>query len=154
MPRWLEVKRIVIYGVVHGKRDHHDYATIGEWTFDLYDRDHPPVVEGTIKTPSGVRTVYRDPSTGRFARAPLFGPHPDQIPDDETIIADTHRVIEDASNGHRLYRTPSQVEAGADRVSIGIQHVGPADVGKTYNYGEYLREIRKRAESEWKNRNE
>ena len=155
----VEVKRVVIYGLVNAS-DHRDYAVIGEWSFDLYERTILPTrrvelvqrrskrtgrfVKGGKKVYA--RAQYRDPTTGRFVKAPLTGPKPSGIPDDDTIVADVLNVIEDET-GHRMFRTPSQREAGEDRVSIGIQHI--EDLKRTYTYAEFLRELRHRAHNEW-----
>lgn len=159
-----EVKRVVVYGIVHSVRDHRDYAEIGEWSFDLYDRTVLPRIEAPIvirRTKKGryakrgkkqVRTQYRDPKTGRFVKPPTFTPHPvTGIPDDDAIVADVLRIVEQGT-GHRLYRTPSQQEAGLDRVKIGTQKIALADIKGTYTYDEFLKELRRRVDSEWRNR--
>jgi len=59
----LEVKRVVIYGLVNSATDHRDYAVLGEWVFDLYERQISP-------THRVEKTTYHDPKTGRFVKAP------------------------------------------------------------------------------------
>jgi len=161
----VEVKRVVIYGIVNAA-DHRDYATIGEWSMDLYERPVLPTIQAQLtqrrskktgrflkgKRYATSRTQYRDPGTGRFVKAPLTGPKPTGgIPDDDTIVADVLRIIEDET-GHRLYRTPGMRESGQDRVSIGIQHLSDEELKRTYTYAEFLRELRHRAHNEWVNR--
>jgi hypothetical protein len=165
MPRWFDVKRVVVYGLVNSDRDHRDYAIIGEWQFDLYERTVLPAVQAPLqlrRTKKGrfakrsrakqeTRTQYRDPISGRFVKAPLTGPKPSGIPDDDTIVADVLDIIENET-GHRLFRTPGQKESGSDRVSIGIQHLDADQLKNTYTYAEFLRALRSRAEAEWRNR--
>lgn len=182
----LEAKRVVIYGLVNSRSDHGDYAILGEWVFDLYDRPifstaEPPAFKVQYRTARGrfaAGPTHRDRSgryryaSGRFAAGPTheihvpvparekatgrYGAKPIRlaatpIPDDDQIVADTLRIIEDET-GHGMYRTPSQREAGQDRVSIGIQHLDDSALKRTYNYDEYLREIRHRTHNEWSNR--
>lgn len=212
-----DVTRVVIYGIVNALGDHHDYATVGEWPFLLYDRPiysvrqppayrvqyryvtgprkgafapgptHPVGVsinrlsngrfakgaKGTIMdvviqhrfadgrfAPGATREVHvpipvREQATGRYARHKPIRLASTPIPDDDAIIADVLRIVE-GETGYRLYRTPSQIEGGLDRVSIGIQKISEQDfdVAKTYNYDEFKRELHRRVANEWKFRGE
>ena len=157
----VDAKRVVIYGLANTTRDHRDYAVIGEYSFDLYARELFPRKLAPVKVrrtkkgrfskrgkgKTSVQAQYRDPITGRFVKAPTF--HPKPIPDDDTIVADVLRIVEDET-GQRMYRTPSQREAGQDRVSIGIQH--DVEVKRTYTYDEFLSEFRHRVKNDWGNR--
>lgn len=187
----LEVKRVVVYGLVNSTRDHRDYALIGEWEFDLYNRvvlsvSEPPAYRVQHRYVSGSRAGQFAPgpthqdkaghwraSTGQFASGPTREIHvtvpfrekvtgryaeqkpvrliPTPIPDDDTIVADVFRIVEQET-GHRMYRTPGQREHDLDRVSIGIQHLDDSELKRTYTYDEFLKELRHRVHNEWEYR--
>ncbi len=187
----IEVKRVVVYGLVNAVGDHRDYCVLGEWSFDLYNREIfsvsvPPAFRVQYRYTGGTRAgqfapgpthqdsagrwrlargqfasgptkeihvpiPFREKPTGRYAEQKPIRLVPTPIPDDDTIVADVLQVVEDET-GHRMFRTPSQREAGQDRVNIGIQHLPTSEISKTYTYDEFLRELRHRAHNEWSNR--